>query len=163
MKLVSTFSRATILISVIVCCTALACDDDAGDELKMSQVKSMAVGLNGAFPQELSIKYDLLDPLKKKLVQHGVEIDQANQHNLFAFTVDAVKTTVGTSTIYSVSVSSRYREPCVQTRTKDEFDCDVWSDYSPMAIFSDPQSLEKYVSDAVAKQTDEFMKEFGSK
>lgn len=163
MKKFMFLGSAAIFALSALCMSARASNDDDVD-LRLGEIKSIQVGfgING-YPEIGITSDDLVHPFEAALNKRGIAIDQNNYDNIVNTHVDIAKKAIGKTVAYAVIVQFSYIEPCVASRTSLTARCELWSDYEPLKIFTDPADVKKYVLEKVNAQADAFMTLFPKK
>ena len=99
---------------------------------------------------------NLEEPFKAELSKRGITIDQNNYDNVVSANLEVAKKLVGTTAVYSVSLSFSYTEPCIATRIKLDTICTLWEDSELTKIFTDPTAINKYVSETISSKAKQF-------
>lgn len=138
------------------CLPAVACD--LPGDFKLRQLKSLFAegAVDGDYP-EIGVGPETLSgPFKDALQKRGVMVDRYDGY-LIEVELQSNKISVGTTSVYAVTLSFEYTEPCEVKRIGLSMACTIWDDHEPLRTFSDPIAARKYVVETVQTQVKSFI------
>ncbi len=138
------------------------CDVDL--DLRLDLIPSIQISSAYAAPTRLGLSPDeLIEPFKTRLSGHGLKIDQKNDANVLSTHVWVTSANVGGTTVYFVSIESRYEEACLSKRLGLDVRCALWETGNQVKTFTDLESVSKSVRDVVSSNAKEFLEASGLK
>jgi hypothetical protein len=147
------------LAAVLVSPCVFAHDDEPN--LKLNEAVSFQVSASLQQTSETGMSLAMIEaPFIDALQRLGKKIDQNNYSNVIGSEIQITSATIKGNTVYAVSVSSHYTEPCVSTRLGFQLTCALWERYKPLTVVDSPDAATRYVEKAITHAADAFAAEF---